>query len=286
MSRAYIGTSGFSYPHWGEGIFYPKGFSQGKWFEYYCQHFKTVELNVSFYRLPKKEVFAGWRKKAGPDFVFSVKGSRYITHIKRLKDCQEAVGRFFEAAGGLKGGAEVGWRLSESSNASVPAALGLGIRPAPFGAGSREDVASRQPSPRPRDVVLWQLPPGMAFDKLRLKKFLAILPRNWRHAFEFRHESWLNDEVFKLLKSFKGAFVFQDYPDWPITEEVTTDFVYLRFHGKTSLYSSCYSKNDLKAWAEKINKWKRKGLDVYVYFNNDALGHAVENAKALKALVQ
>lgn len=287
MSKAFIGTSGFSYPHWGGGIFYPQGLSQTKWFEYYCQHFRTVELNVSFYRLPKKEVFAGWRRKAGPPaggFVFSVKGSRYITHIKRLKDCREAVERFFEAVEGLGSGAEVGRRLSESSNASVPAALGLGIR-SPSG-DSREDVTSRQPSPRLHDVILWQLPPGMAFDKLRLKKFLAVLPQNWRHAFEFRNDSWLNDEVFKLLKLFKAGIVFQDYPDWPITEEITADFIYLRFHGKTGLYSSCYSKKDLKAWAEKINQWKRKGLDVYAYFNNDALGHAVENARTLEALAQ
>ncbi len=254
MSRAYIGTSGFSYPHWGNGIFYPKGLPQAKWFEYYCQHFKTVELNVSFYRLPKKEVFAGWREKAGEKFVFSVKGSRFITHIKRLKDCREAVERFFGAASPLRG---------RTSNE---------VRP-------HQEL-------RHRDVVLWQLPPKMAFDKLRLKKFLAILPQNWRHAFEFRQESWLSDEVFKLLKSFKCAVVFQDYPDWPIASDATADFVYLRFHGKTSLYSSCYSEKDLKAWAEKINKWKRTGLDVYAYFNNDALGHAVENAKALKALAQ
>jgi len=286
MSKAYIGTSGFSYPHWGEGVFYPQGLPQAKWFEYYCQHFKTVELNVSFYRLPKKEVFAGWRRKAGEKFVFSVKGNRYITHIKRLKDCREAVERFFEVVEGLRIGAEVGCRLSESSNASVPAALGLGIRPAPFRAGSSEDIASRQPSPRHRDVVLWQLPPQMKASQERLESFLKILPQGWRHAFEFRHESWLNDEVFKLLKSFKAAVVFQDYPDWPITEEITADFIYLRFHGKTGLYSSCYSKKDLKAWAEKINQWKRKRLDAYVYFNNDALGYAVENAKALGALVK
>lgn len=293
MSQVYIGTSGFSYPHWGNGIFYPQGLSQTKWFEYYCQHFKTVELNVSFYRLPKKEVFAGWRKKAGEKFVFSVKGSRYITHIKRLKDCREAVERFFEAAGGLKGGAEVGRRLSEFSNANVPAALGLGIRPAPSGAGSREDVASRQPSPRLHDVILWQLPPGFKANPERLEEFLLHLRGGlrhlggeWGHAFEFRHESWLDKKIYKILEKHNSAVVFQDYPDWPITEEITADFIYLRFHGKTSLYSSCYSKKELGKWAEKIKQWKRKGLDIYAYFNNDALGHAAENAKALKALVQ
>jgi len=284
MSQVYIGTSGFSYPHWGKGIFYPKGLSQARWFEYYCQHFKTVELNVSFYRLPKKEVFAGWRRKAGEKFVFSVKGSRYITHIKRLKDSQEAVGRFFEAAGGLKGGAEVARR-----NFAVGFSFSREETPSVNGFPRRSQSEASQNlagSPRSADVVLWQLPPQMKASKERLESFLKILPQGWRQAFEFRHEGWLNDEVFKLLKSFKAGIVFQDYPNWPITEEITADFIYLRFHGRTGLYSSCYSKKDLKTWAEKINQWKRKGLDVYAYFNNDALGHAVENALALKALVQ
>lgn len=243
--QVFIGTSGFSYPHWGKGIFYPKALSQKDWFEFYCQHFDTVELNVSFYRLPKKETFVNWRKKAGENFVFSIKGSRYITHIKRLKDCQEAVKRFFEAAGGIKAGAE----------------------------------AER------RDVVLWQLPPRMKVNLERLRGFLKILPKEWRYAFEFRHESWLSKEIFKVLKEYKAAIVFQDFPGWPVTGEVTAGFVYLRFHGKTHLYTSDYSDKELKEWAKKIKKWKREGLDIYAYFNNDALGYAVENAKMLEKLV-
>jgi uncharacterized protein YecE (DUF72 family) len=240
MGRFFVGTSGFSYPHWGNGLFYPKDLPRAKWFEYYLRHFKAVELNVSFYRLPKKEVFAGWRKKAGPDFVFSVKGSRYITHVKKLKDCQEAVERFFEATGGLKGGA---------------------------------------------DVVLWQLPPNFRVNKERLSSFLKILPKGWRYAFEFRHESWLSDEIDELLKKYQAAVVFQDFPDWPVTEKVTADFIYLRFHGKTSLYSSCYTERELTGWAKKIKNWLKKGRDCYAFFNNDALGYAVENAKELKKIL-
>jgi len=249
MSKAYIGTSGFSYPHWGNGIFYPKGLPQTKWFEYYCQHFKTVELNVSFYRLPKKEVFAGWREKAGEKFVFSVKGSRFITHVKKLKDCQEAVEKFFEAASPLRGS------------------------------------TSREVEPHQvKNVVLWQLPPGFKANPERLEEFLRVLPKAFRHAFEFRHESWLDKKIYNLLKKYNAAIVFQDYPDWPRTEKVTADFVYLRFHGRTRLYTSNYSDRELKEWGRKINKWLKKGLDVYVYFNNDALGYAVENAVALRAL--
>ncbi len=240
MKRVYIGTSGFSYPHWGKGVFYPKGLSQKDWFRYYTKQFDTVELNVSFYRLPKKETFEKWRKTAGKSFTFSIKGSRYITHIKRLKDCQEAVGRFFEAADAI-----------------------------------RND----------RDVVLWQLPPRMQVNPERLEDFLKILPSSFRHAFEFRQESWLDKEIFKILKKYNSAIVFQDFPDWPMTEEVTADFVYLRFHGRARLYTSNYSDKELKKWGRKINRWLKRDLDVYAYFNNDALGHAVENAETLKELV-
>jgi len=251
MAKVHIGTSGFSYPHWGKGIFYPQDVPQTKWFEYYCQYFKTVELNVSFYRLPKKETFVGWRKRAGKDFVFAVKGSRYITHIKKLKECKEPIKRFFENANGIKNGS---------------------------------------------NIVLWQLPPRFKANLKRLNQFLKILPKKrrssqtgtprstWRHAFEFRDESWLADEVYKILKKYNAAIVFQDNPGWPITNKITADFTYIRFHGKTHLYSSCYTENELKNWAKKIRAWQKRGLDCYTFFNNDALGYAIENAQTLKKL--
>lgn len=239
MAEVWIGTSGFSYPHWGKGVFYPSDLPQTKWFEYYCQHFKTVELNVSFYRLPKKETFTGWRKRAGKDFIFAVKGSRYITHIKRLKDCQEPIKTFFKNANGIKG---------------------------------------------KNDVVLWQLPPRYKANLERLSQFLKLLPKNWRYAFEFRDESWLTDEIYKILGKYNAAIVFQDSPGWSIANEITADFVYLRFHGKTHLYSSCYTEDELKDWAKKIKNWQKRGWDCYAYFNNDALGYAIENAQTLKKL--
>ena len=120
MGKVFLGTSGFSYSHWGKGVFYPKNLPQTKWFEYYCQHFGTVELNVSFYRLPKKETFINWRERAGKNFVFSVKGSRYITHIKRLKECQEPVKRFFKNAKGIKNGNDIVlWQLPPRFKANL-----------------------------------------------------------------------------------------------------------------------------------------------------------------------
>jgi len=241
MDEVYIGTSGFSYPHWKE-IFYPQNLQQKDWFLYYTKHFDTVELNVSFYRLPRREVFEGWRKMAGAEFVFAVKGWRMITHIRKLKNCQEEIKRFFEAANGLK---------AKSLNLET------------------------------KDIILWQLPPSLKFDRERLGNFLAILPKNWRYAFEFRYSDWGKKETWEILREYKAAVVFQDFPGWPIFDEVTADFVYLRFHGKESLYSSCYTEKELKNWAEKIKNWQKQGLDVYAYFNNDALGYAVENAKKL-----
>lgn len=252
MAKVFIGTSGFFYPHWGKGVFYPQDLPQPDWFLYYLRYFDTVELNVSFYRLPKKETFINWRKKAGPKFAFAVKGSRYITHIKRLKDCQEPIKTFFKNAKGIK---------------------------------------------RKNDVVLWQLPPRFKVNLERLSQFLKILPKNWRprqtgqprstwrHAFEFRSSTWLTVKVYELLRKYNAAVVFQDNPGWPITEKITANFVYFRFHGKTHLYSSCYTENELKDWAKKIKNWQKKGLDCYAYFNNDALGYAVENAKTLKFLI-
>jgi len=247
-SQTFIGTSGFSYPHWKE-IFYPQNLPQKDWFLYYTKYFDTVELNVSFYRLPRREVFEGWRKRAGAEFVFAVKGWRWITHIKKLKNCRKEVEKFFETASPIK----------------------------------TPEVAPGTPRGlRNKDVVLWQLPPGLKFDGERLGNFLAILPKNWRHAFEFRHSSWGNEKTWEILRQYQAAVVFQDFPGWPIFNEVTADFVYLRFHGKENLYSSCYTDKELENWAKKIKNWQKQGLDVYTYFNNDALGYAIKNAKTLK----
>lgn len=264
MDKIWIGTSGFTYEHWRE-IFYPRDLPQAKWLEFYSQHFSTVEINASFYHQMSRKIYEGWAKRTPDNFIFTVKGSRFITHIKRLKDCREPVERFLESVSGL--GEKLG-------------------------------------------VILWQLPPRWVFDKLRLEEFLKLispkevrpprrsdLTRNIRHAFEFRDSSWLNEQVYTLLKKHNCALVIQDSPSWPTAEVITADFTphhfyqngagftYLRFHGNQSLYGSCYNKEELREWAEKIKKWQKNGLDVYAYFNNDAQGYAVRNAKELKELV-
>jgi len=135
------------------------------------------------------------------------------------------------------------------------------------------------------EVILWQLPPNFGKDVKRLENFLKNLPSDKRNAFEFRHESWLSNDVYKLLTKHKAGWVIQSSDRWPAAEAVTSDFVYLRFHGLGSLYSSNYSEKQLAEWAGKIKKWLSQGLDVYGYFNNDANAYAVKNAIRLKKLV-
>ena len=243
--RIFIGTSGYNYPHWWNGTFYPSGLSQKKWLEFYAEYFDTVELNVSFYRLPKKEVFQGWYKRTPKKFVFAVKGSRFITHIKRLKDCREPVSLFFDHASPLK-----------------------------------EKLG----------VVLWQLPPRFEFRKERLEEFcvlLSTLPRSnpYRHAFEFRDESWLCPDAFRTLEEFRFALCIAHGSGLPLIKKMTTDFIYLRLHSGEVLYGSNYSDKELKAWAENVQNWGKKAKTAFIYFNNDAYGFAVKNALSLKKMI-
>lgn len=116
MGRLFIGTSGYNYKHW-PGVFYPPGLPQSRWLEFYCRHFETVELNVTFYRLPARKTFEGWYKKTPADFVFAAKGSRFITHIKRMRDCFQPIKVYKENALGLgKKLAIVLWQLPLSSD--------------------------------------------------------------------------------------------------------------------------------------------------------------------------
>jgi uncharacterized protein YecE (DUF72 family) len=234
-SLIHIGTSGWSYNHWA-GKFYPWEIKKDQWLSYYSKEFHTVEINSSFYHLPKLGTFSNWNKKTGKDFIFSVKASRYITHIKRLVDCREALGRLFEAAGALEG------------------KLG------PF---------------------LFQLPPNLKKDRKILENFLELLPKNRKFAFEFRNESWFTEEIYALLEDFKCAVVISSSPGFPYTEKLTANLCYIRMHGLQNLYNSRYSGEELERIASLIKKNLNKNIESYVYFNNDAMAYAVENARAL-----
>ena len=235
----YIGTSGFSYHHWVKN-FYPKDVLQKDWLEFYAKHFNTVEINSSFYRLPDKKTFQAWHDKTPKDFTFSIKGSRYITHTKRLFIEKDSVNLLMERTGSL------GKKLK---------------------------------------VVLWQLPSGLKVDSERLENFLELLKSyGCRFAFEFRHESWFCEEIYEALRKYNAALVIADSPNFPRFEVQTTDFSYIRFHGRKSLYSSKYSSCEMRAWSEKIAKLSKKG-DVFAYFNNDSNAFAVKNAIELQKML-
>jgi uncharacterized protein YecE (DUF72 family) len=242
MGNLFIGTSGYNYPDW-VGGFYPQDLSKKEWLSFYCRHFNTLEINATFYHSFKRSVFENWYKQTPQKFSFSIKGSRFITHIKRINNVKNELGRFTEGAYGLK---------------------------------------------EKLKVYLWQFPSSFQLtqqNKIRLSSFLSILPKNTRHAFEFRHASWFNDDIYQLLDKNKVGFVTNDTKAFSVAEKITGDFAYIRFHGPQSLYSSLYSDEQLKVWAEKIRRYL-KTYDVYCYFNNDVSGFAIKNALLLQKLLK
>ncbi len=134
--------------------------------------------------------------------------------------------------------------------------------------------------------ILFQLPPQWHMNKERLETFIKFLPSNYQVAFEFRDESWYQDDIYKILENGNHAFCIHDHQDAPSPFEVTADFVYLRFHGPDGFYSRKYKEDTLKEWSSYMKNWNDEGLDVYAYFNNDAHAYAIENARKLKSLLK
>lgn len=246
QGRIHIGTSGFHYPHW-QDVFYPPGLGSADWLAFYMEHFSTVEINNTFYRLPTVTTFKAWERaaaKGGIDgFVYALKASRYITHMKKLKDAETPLMRFMQRAALLK--------------------KNLG-------------------------PVLFQLPPRFRCNTDRLEQFTKLLSQGTqgrRFVFEFRDPSWFNEEVYEILRAGAIGLCVYDMPEFESPDVVTGDFVYLRFHGTGTLYNGRYSKKSLLDRASRIKEHAEEGRDVYAYFNNDALGNAVINARELKEMV-
>jgi uncharacterized protein YecE (DUF72 family) len=235
LATYYVGTSGWVYKHWRE-VFYPAKLPQSKWLEFYTRHFSTVELNSSFYRLPTEKAFAGWRETSPAGFVYAVKVSRFITHIKRLKEVDEPIDTFL----------------------------------------SRAQLLEEKLGP-----LLYQLPPNMHRNDERLDAFLSLLPSGLRHVVEFRHDSWLDEAVFAILRRHNVGLCVFDMPDLSCPLLATADFAYVRFHGATGLYYSRYSDDELEDWAGRISELARDLDAVYIYFNNDAEAYAIQNARTL-----
>jgi uncharacterized protein YecE (DUF72 family) len=268
--RIRIGISGWRYAPW-RGTFYPKGLPQRSELEFASKILTAIEINGSFYSLQTPASYALWYRQTPSDFVFSVKGGRYLTHMKRLKDIEKPLANFF--ASGI-------FNLREK----------LG-------------------------PILWQFPPNFKFDRSRMRAFLELLPRDsasaaalarkrdafmkgrsrlaidenrpLRYAIEVRNDSFLDASFIDLLREFNAALVIAETArKWPMIEDVTADFIYMRLHGDKEIYRSGYSDKSLKFWARRIAEWHRgaepedarkvakqlsparRRRDVYCFFDN------------------
>ena len=280
----HIGISGWTYPPWRGGTFYPKGWPQKRELEYASRQVGSIEINGSFYSLQRPESYRAWHNSTPEGFVFAVKGGRFITHLKRLRDVELPLANFF--ASGV---------------------LLLGEKLGPF---------------------LWQLPPSLRYDEQLLEAFFRLLPRDtrhaaalarlhapflegrvWtrtarnqplRHALEVRHESFQHRGFVELLRKHDVGLVVADTAGkWPVMEDVTSDFVYVRLHGDEELYVSGYSDQALAEWERKIRAWHRggtprgaalhaprlpahpQGREVFVYFDNDVKVRSPHDAMSL-----
>lgn len=240
LSNVSIGTSGWSYKEW-EGVFYSKG-EKAK-LSYYSKYFKTVEIDSTFYAFPKENMIRGAIRSTPPDFVFSAKLPKVITHDKSL-DPEKGVHRDL-------------------------AKFMLLMRPL-----EREGKLGS---------LLVQLPPSFSYEAgmVKLGKFLEMVPGDVRFAVEFRNESWLGRrDVDDLLRSHNVAKTIVDEPLLPAEVGVTADFAFIRWHGRGTRmwYNYRYSDQELAEWVPKVREVSTKVKKVFGYANNHPFGHAVETA--------
>jgi uncharacterized protein YecE (DUF72 family) len=262
-----IGISGWTYPRW-RGTFYPKGLPQRQELRYASERMNSVEINGSFYSLQRRSSFEAWAASVPEDFVFAVKGGRFITHMKKLSGIEAPLANFL-AAGVLALDQKLGpilWQLPPNLGFNADR-MDAFFAQLPRSAGSAAEIAAHHDQRVPDDRALTK----------------AVHPRyRLRHAIEPRHESFRTPEFYRLLRRYKMALVISDNPGkWPIFTEITTDLMYLRLHGHDQLYVSGYSDHELDEWAAKIRSWTERGCDVYVYFDNDAKVHAPFDAMSL-----
>ncbi len=241
MANICVGTSGWNYKHW-RRRFYPQNLREREYLEFYTQHFDTVEIDYSFYRLPSDEAYESWAERVPSHFIFAVKASRYLTHMKRLHDAQDP------------------WQRVLSGALHLKKHLG---------------------------PILLQFPAHWKRDDERLEDFLSMVKHNCHRkhlklVFEFRNKSWLVAETYRTLEKHNAALCIGDSDRWPREDTITTDFTYYRFHGHLV---PNYTRRQLEAEAKKMLKLKDKGIDVFVYFNNDTMGFAIKNAKTLMELL-
>jgi uncharacterized protein YecE (DUF72 family) len=259
-----IGISGWRYEPW-RGVFYPEDLVQRRELEFCARHFSTVEINGSFYSLQRPEYYEAWYRETPRDFLFSVKGSRYITHMLRLKNVEKPLANFY-ASGILNLREKLGpflWQFPEMFHYK-PERLEAFFNLLPRNTEEALSLARR------RDA------------RMIGRSRLAIdAKRPLRHAIEIRHPSFVNKEFISLLKKHEIGLVVADTAGkWPKLFDVTADFVYVRLHGDKVIYASGYTSRALDVWAQRIREWHKRA-DVYVYFDNDVKVKAPYDAQTL-----
>lgn len=283
MPEMRIGISGWTYAPW-RGVFFPKKWPHKRELEFASRKVNSIEINGTFYSIQRPESFATWYEATPEDFVFSVKGGRFITHMKRLKEVKIPLANFF-ASGVLRLREKLGpilWQLPPNFAYDRD-------RLRDFFALLPRNTAAAAILARQHDHRL----DGRAWTKSGGRRSL-------RHALEVRHDSFRNPEFIQLLRDYDIALVVADTAGkWPFLEDATSDFVYVRLHGDEELYASGYSEKALRIWAQKVRAWahgrlppkpqlagprqagKKDERDIYVYFDNDAKVHAPFDAIAL-----
>jgi uncharacterized protein YecE (DUF72 family) len=247
-----VGCSGWQYRSW-RARFYPEQIPTSKWLEYYAGLFSTVEVNNTFYRLPDRRVFEAWRRRLPPGFSMSVKASRYLTHMKKLRQPARPLRRLLTRVAALQShlGAIL-YQLPEEMQADAP-------RLHHFLSEIRR-ISSSVRASRP-------------------------LAPPFQHVLEFRHPSWYTDGTFEMLAAHDVSLCLHDKAGSPTPRVVVGPVAYLRFHGPTGVYQGEYSTRALRSWARWIDGRRQAGVPVLAYFNNDPDAAATRNARALREIV-
>ena len=239
MPQLRVGCSGWNYTSW-KGPFYPADLPSSEWLDYYTRRFDTVEVNNTFYRLPEESTFTAWRGETPAGFLMAIKASRFLTHMKRLRDPDEPLDRLF----------------------SRVAALGPRLGPVLY------QLPGNFPSDHKRlEAFLDALP-------------VRLTPRGPRlqHVIEFRHPSWYTRDTFEMLEDHGVALCLHDMVGSAISEERVGPLCYVRFHGASGRYRGSYDNATLSRWARRLAARWRAGADTYIYFNNDTNAMAPRNA--------